>query len=146
MSDETSPPETDPDAILELAKTRLRVIGKELQRANESGGIMLRLPLDQIQTAEFRQQFNVWSLLLLVPAAGLVAIGYFVSDSTGLSILLYLGALVFTFFATLVSTCLYIVIGSASGTTSIQCSDQSDECDGFVTSLRPMIGGRQKKG
>jgi hypothetical protein len=126
--------------VLELAKTRLRVVSGELQRLNKSGGVMLRLPLHQIEAVEFRSFFDPVCIVFMAMGVGLGAIGYYVSESNILTSLLYVAGVLLFGFGLLGSVSPYFVIRSRGETIYIQFSDLGDEGQGFVSSLRHMIG------
>lgn len=138
-----NPDYDDEEPYLELIKTRLLVVGRELQRLNTDGGVLLRLPIDDIQRVEFKK-FLEWPVLVFFGVgAALAAIGYYVSENNILSSILYVVTAFIVGFGLIGMFGRYIVVHSSSGVNTINCSDLDDEGEGFVTSLRRMMGSRE---
>lgn len=132
----------DNDAALELAKTRLRVDGDELQRRNANGGVLLRLPLADVADLELRAAFDPVCLVFLAAAAAVAAIAFFVSEYVILTSLLYLGAVALAVLACFGTVTRRIVVRTSDGETQIQCDDNRDEAEGFVLSVRHLLRKR----
>jgi hypothetical protein len=128
--------------LLALPKTRLTVEDGELIRRGDGGEVMMRFPLDDIEAVDFVRPFNLFSLIPLSLAGGLVALGIWVSTSNILSVLLYVAAMfltAFAFFGLRNDTLVLTVRGKEVRT---DCSETADDVLGFATSLGGLIGGR----
>lgn len=134
------------EAQLELFKTGLRVVDGELQRLNKLGGIVMRLPLRQIDMVEFQSRLDPFCLVFITVGIGLGAIGHYVSENNVLTALLYAAGIILVGFGLLGSITRLIQIRSSGCTTTIQCSDMVDEGEGFVCSLQALIGSAGSKG
>lgn len=132
------------EADLELFKTGLRVQQGELVRLNKNGGIAMRLPLASIDSVEYLTRFDPFCVVFIAVGLGLGAIGHFVSESNLLTSLLYAGGIMLVGFGSLGMVMRVIQVRSATGTIHIQCSDLTDEGEGFVCSLQSLIGGAAK--
>lgn len=140
-----SEPESTGDAVLDLSKTRLRVVGNELQRLNASDGIVMRLPLEEIEHVEFRQRVDPFGVVCGLLAFGVGAIAYFISEYNILTTLLYLAALALGCMALLSVLGQRFVIEAKTGVVDIPCVDPADEGAGFVTSLKRLIGKSSRR-
>jgi hypothetical protein len=143
MNDLRNPYESGEEATLELLKTKLRILGDELQRLNQDRGVLLRLPLASIESIDFARHFDPFSLVFVAVGAGLAAIGYLVSESNVLTCILYVAGAVLAGFGLLGTMSDRIHIRTRDGTTVVVCSDMRDECECFVTSVRHLLGMRR---
>ncbi len=125
--------------VLELAKTRVRVVGAELQRLNKNGNVVLRLPIQSIQSVDYHSRFDPMSMVFAAIGCGLGAIGYLISENNVLTALLYSAAVLLVGGSILACQSQRIVIEAASGVIEIQNLDQPDEGKGFVYSLRGIL-------
>jgi hypothetical protein len=140
MSDENKEPDLPP-ATLELRQTRLRVEEGELVRRNETGGIIMRVPLDDIETVQFVRKLNALAFAALGVAAGMVAIGYFVSEYNVVTVLLYVAAMFLAVFSLIGVREDVFVVRSRGEDIRVSCPDPSDAVAGFAASLKPLVGG-----
>lgn len=131
---------------LELAKTRLLVEGDDLQRRNAKGGLLLRIPLVEVESIELRARFDPVCLLFLTGAVGVAAIAYFVSDYIILTCILYLAAIAMAILAFFGFVARSIVVRTPDGETAIQCDDTPDEAECFVISVRHLLRTRKGTG
>lgn len=145
MGDAAATTPATPGAELELSKTRLRVIGGELQRLNDEGGIAMRLPLEEIEEVTSGSRVDPFGPVCVLLALGVGAIAYFVSQYNIVTTLLYIVALALLALGILGFLGRVIVIRAQTGTTAIVYSDGWDEAAGFITSLRRLIGSFQPK-
>lgn len=134
------------EAQLELFKTGLRVVDGELQQLNKEGGIVMRLPLRQIETVEFQSRLDPFCLVFIAVGIGLGAVGHYVSENNVLTALLYAAGIILVGFGLLGSVTRLIQIRSGAGGITIQCNDMVDEGEGFVCSLQGLIGSAGSKG
>jgi hypothetical protein len=139
MGDAPATPQTA-DAELELCKTRLRVVGGDLIRLNEKGGIAMRLPLDEIEDVASVYRIEPLGPIFLLLALGIGAVAYYVSQYNILTTLLYIVALGLMALSIPGFLNRVIAVRARTGTTAIGFSDSWDEASGFVTSLRRLIG------
>jgi hypothetical protein len=139
MSEPVAAPAAAPEPLFALSKTRVCVYPGELQRKNEDGTLLLRLPLASIQSAVFRRPFNPSCLLLVGAAALFAAIGWFVSEYNWLSCLLYVAAVVVTVVAVIGSRSDRLVLRTDGGEVSFDCAELANEVTCFVTSLQEVL-------
>ena len=136
-------PSKSTPARLELPKTGLAVVGGELIRRTESGGINLRIPLDDLEAIEFTRPFSPSCLIPIALGLGLAAIGFFVSEYNVATIVLYVLALcliAFGLFGTRSDTIILTARNQAA--IRLSCDDAADVGAGFVLSVKASIGGR----
>jgi len=136
-------PQPAPISVLELVKTRLRVVNGELLRENRNGGFTMRLPLTAIESVDYRPSWESYSLLFFPAAIGLALLAALVAENNFLVVFLYVTAGVAGLIALTGLFGKVIVIRSRGNLTRIQCLDDADEGDGFVCSLRQMIEGNE---
>ena len=133
---------TPTDAIdLELAKTKLRLSGRELQRLNSNDRPVLKIGLDDVKSVDLIRRFDRGSLLFLAVGVGLAVIGKYVSENSSLTVILYVIALPVTamgFFA-MQWPAVILVIQTREDAVRVQCSDPWDEAECFVASLRNIM-------
>lgn len=133
-----------PTASLELRQTLLRIQDGELQRRNQDGGCVMRIPLDDIEDVAVCRQFEPVALVFLAIAGGLGAIGHFVSENWLFTAILYVVGLVPLFIGLFGMRGHYIVIRSAGDEVRVLSKDESDETVGFVNSVRLLRGGDRR--
>src|SRR5262245_56880134 len=75
---------------LELRGARLAVVGDELIRRNSRGGIVLRLRLADIEEVTTRTGLDPMAGVCFAAGVGLALLGCFVSESTWLTVVLYI--------------------------------------------------------
>ena len=138
MSDET--PDLPP-ASLELRKTYLRVEEGELVRRNEAGGVVMRVPLDDLESVAYVREFNPFSFAILLVAGGIAAIGYFVSQYNVVTVLLYVLAMLLGVFGLFGLRGDVVLVRTRGEAVRIASPDQADEVAGFVASLKQLCGG-----
>ena len=67
----------DESVVLALVKTRLRVRDGELQRLNSEGGVLLRVPLAELESFEIRTVVDPLAIVFIGVGAALGALTYF---------------------------------------------------------------------
>ena len=146
MADESLAPTESID--LELAKTQLRLSGRELQRLNSNDRPVLKIGLDDVKSVDLIRRFDRVSLLFLAVGVGLAVIGKYVSENSLLTVILYVIALPVTamgFFAMQWPAVIFI-IQTKEDAVRVQCNDPWDEAECFVASLRNVMAkGRAAK-
>lgn len=130
-----------PPARLELEKTRLRVEEGELVRRNESGGIVTRVPLDDIESVRYARDLSLFAVVTWAFSAGLAAIGYFVSENNIVSVALYVLASLGAAFGLIGLMNDVLLVKTRGEDIRIACADPGDEVAGFALSLKTMTGG-----
>jgi len=130
-----------PPARLELQRTRLRVEEGELVRRNEGGGIVTRVPLDDIEAVRYARDLSLFALVTWAFSAGLAAIGYFVSENNVVSVALYVLAILGAAFGMIGLLNDVLLVKTRGETIRIACLDPGDEVEGFAMSLKAMTGG-----
>jgi len=132
-----------PAPHLELPKTGLAVLDGELVRRSDKGGMLLRIPLDDIDAVEFSRPFNFTCLVPFGLAAGFVALGVLVSEYNVVTVILYVLALCLAAFALFgLRNDVVILFARNQPPVHLSCDDSSDVVSGFVLSLKALIGGR----
>jgi hypothetical protein len=139
--DEDSNPPDSSEHSLHLVKTRLCLNGGELQRLNNNGGAILRLPLAIVRSIEVRKKFDPICLVFMAMGAGAAAIGALVSENSTLTVLLYVAGVLLVGFGLLGAMALQIIIRTDDEVATVQCTDMNDEAECFVTSVRHMLRG-----
>ena len=137
-------PVQDEDVLVELAKTQLRVRDDELQRVNANGGLLLRIPLADVESIELRATFDPLCFIFFGMGAGLAAVAFFIPEYVIATILLYVGAVGLAALACFGVIARYFVIRTRDGETTVYCSDSPDEGECFVLSVRQMLRKRKE--
>jgi hypothetical protein len=133
-----------PPARLELQQTRLRVEEGELVRRNVSGGIVTRVPLDDIEGVRYTRDLSLFAVVTWLFSAGLAAIGFFVSENNVVSVALYVLASLGAAFGLIGLLNDVLLVKTRGENIRIACSDPGDEVAGFAMSLKAMTGGGQE--
>ena len=130
---------------LELALTKLRVVGDELVRVNGRNNPVLRLKLREIDEVGTGTGFDPMSALFLAGALGAAAVGRFVvsEHNNALTVLLYLAAFGGVLLAIFGSVRQQIVLRTAGKTLVVNCADPADEVAGFAASLTAELASRK---
>jgi hypothetical protein len=129
----------DDEVLVELAKTQLRVCADELQRVNAYGGLLLRIPLADVESIELRASFDPLCLAFFGMGAGLAAVAFFIPEYVIATILLYVGAVGLAGLACFGMIARYFVIRTRDGETTVYCADSPDEGECFVISVRQLL-------
>ncbi|MDB5313061.1 MAG: hypothetical protein JWO38_7263 [Gemmataceae bacterium] len=135
-----------PAASLDLRQTRLRVEEGELVRRNESGGVVMRVPFDDVESVAYVRELNTFAVATILVAGGLVAIGYYVSEYNVVRVLLYVGAMLIGVFGLFALRGDVIEVRTRGESLRIPSPDPTDEVIGFVMSLKQLCGGRRDLG
>src|SRR5262245_60912161 len=146
MAEET-PASTDP-VDLELAKTKLRVSGRQLLRLNSNDRAVLRIGLDDVKSVDLIRRFDPVSLLFIAVGVGLAVIGAYVSQSSLVTVVLYVAALPVTamgFFG-MQWPAVIIVIRTKADDVRVQTNDPWDEAECFVASVRNVMSKERPTG
>lgn len=130
--------------LFTLPKSRLYVFDEELQRRNEDGTLLLRLPLASIHKVEFRRPLNPFCLVFVGTGLVCVGIAWFVSANNLLSCLLYVAALVLLVLAIGGMRHDQIVVWTETDAIVLDCAEQSDEVKCFVASFQSVLAGKGK--
>lgn len=130
-----------PPARLELEQTRLRVEEGELIRRNKTGGIVTRVPLDDIEGVRYARDLSLFAVVTWLFSAGLAAIGYFVSENNVVSVALYVLSSLGAAFGLIGLLNDVLLVKTRGENIRIGCLDPGDEVAGFAASLKTMIGG-----
>lgn len=130
-----------PPARLELQQTRLRVEEGELVRRNQTGGIVTRVPLDDIEGVRYARDLSLFAVVTWMFSAGLAAIGYFVSENNVVSVALYVLASLGAAFGLIGLLNDVLLVKTRGENMRIACADPADEVAGFAMSLKAMTGG-----
>jgi hypothetical protein len=139
MSDDNTDADR-PTPQLELPKTRLAVVDGELVRRSGNGEVVTRIPLDDLESAIFRKQFNAMSFIPLAVCLGLAALAYFVSEYNVVDVVLYTAAILIGGFAAFGFFQDVIIVRSGGATLRFECPDSTDEVEGFALSLNRLLG------
>lgn len=126
--------------LFSLPKTRISITQNEMCRSNKDGSMLLRIPLNSIQSVEFRRPFAPSSITFLLVAAGLVAIGIYISAYNWLSVLLYVLAFLVGGIGILGMQRDTLFVQRAEGNLSFDCDEPSDEVRQFVMSFESILG------
>lgn len=138
-----SPNYFDMEPLLQLPKTRLVVVGSELQRISSVGTVVLRIPLDEIQSIEFQMLLQPVGFLGCGVGVAFGIIAHYVSENNLVTVFLHVAAVLMFAFGTSGLYGRYIHVRTAAGVNTISCLDLTDEIEGFATSLRRMMAGRE---
>lgn len=129
----------------ELQLTRLICTETEMLRLNPNGTRVLVLDLTSIKALHAETRFAVGGPALVLVGLGLVAIAWFFVPNVFFACVMYLAAAAlatlgaFGFFVT------YVVLETNDGPLAIYCSDERDEADCFVVSVRRHLALRNEK-
>jgi hypothetical protein len=120
----------------------LRVLEGVLEWRNEQGGVLLRLPLEAVESVVLRYRFEPGSIVILGLAAGLAWVGWAVSESNWLTTLLYVAAILLGAIGLFGVIDHIVVIRSWNQTLRISCKDAAEEAAGFVMGLQTTMQGK----
>lgn len=130
------------DADLVLASTRLQFVGQDLLRLNKDGTVVLRISLNSIRSLQAVVEFQPICLIFVLATAAIVAIGWYVSKSDWLSVLLYVLATGVGMLSLFGAFQVRLVITTRDSTVKVDCQENFGEVQGFVASLQQYLPSR----
>lgn len=124
---------------LALPDTKLFVYENEIIRNGDDDSPVLRLPINSIQSARMTRSISPIGIVTFAASGAITAIAYYVSESNGISILLYVVAVLAFAFGMLCIIQNKLVLKSKDQSHTLDVNESADIVQGFAASLNVLL-------
>lgn len=125
---------------LALPDTKIFVYDDEIVRNGDDDVPVLRLPIGSIQSARMARSISPLGIVTFASSSAIAAIAYYVSESNGISILLYVVAVLAFAFGMLCIIQNKLVLQTKDRSHSLDVNESADIVQGFAASLNVRLG------
>src|SRR5436190_6494638 len=131
---------SDLKAELTLPKTGLCVGESSFWRKNRDGSVLMQIPLNEIESLSFTRPLNPISIFFVAAAAGLIALGVYVSRTDWLSVFLYILAGIVGFIGLFGSMSDRLTIERRTGEKLVfDCNESAEDVRQFIMCVRDRL-------